>query len=109
MKVFKVSSMIEGSGEYILGAEQTGSHACYLIYGRMVAGEKGRVLRPGGGHEEIFLAVRGDFRLSGEKELVVKEGEAVHLKGEETFHAENITDSEAVYVMAGGHSEGGHH
>ncbi|RMF99582.1 MAG: hypothetical protein D6726_12760, partial [Nitrospirae bacterium] len=101
---------ILGTGEFIIGKEHTGSHACYLIYGKMAPGETGRVLKPGRGHEEIFFPISGEFRLvSKDEEMVVKVGSAVHLIGEEEFVAENISGEEAVYVMAGGHSDGGHH
>jgi hypothetical protein len=109
MKVFEVINNVEGSGEYILGAKQTGSHACYMIYGVMKPGEKERELKAGKGHEELFFAVKGDFRVTGHYEGQIREGQAIHLKGEEACLIENISDSEAVYIMSGGHSEGGHH
>ena len=109
MKIFEVISRIGESGETILGAEDTGSHACYLIYGRMRGRERNRRLKPGKGHEEMILAVEGDFRFSGEAEGTLKQGQAVHLSGEETLFLENLTDGPAVYLLAGGHSEAGHH
>jgi hypothetical protein len=109
MKIFDVERNLDDSGEYILGAEQTGSHACYMIYGIMKPHEKGRELKPGKGHEELFLAIKGDFVLTGYTEGVVKEGQAIHLRGDETVWLENASDSEATYVISGGHSDGGHH
>ncbi len=109
MRVFEVKERLSDSGEYILGASETGSHACYLIYGKMKPREKGRLLKPGKGHEELVLAIKGDFSVSGDFEGVLKEGQAIHLKGEETCYMENISSSESVYIIAGGHSEGGHH
>ena len=104
------------TGEFIVGAEQTGSHACYLIYGTMTPREKERELRAGKGHEEIFLAVNGDFSVTCHASSNapgvtghVMEGQAFHLKGDETYRLENITDYPAIYVMAGGHSEHGGH
>ena len=38
MKIFDVRTQVDDSGEYILGVEDTGSHACYLIYGTMKPG-----------------------------------------------------------------------
>jgi len=90
MKVFDVREKLAGSGEYILGAKETGSHACYLIYGVMGPGEKGRELKAGHGHEEIILALVGDLHLNGQQ-------------------VDNRTGIEAVYVISGGHSGGGHH
>jgi hypothetical protein len=109
MKIYDVISRVGESGETILGREDTGSHACYLIYGRMKAREKDRRLKPGKGHEEIILAVKGDFRLSGEADGTLNQGQAVHLSGEETLFLENLTDQPAVYLLAGGHSDSGHH
>ncbi|MGD8758412.1 MAG: hypothetical protein PVH78_06025, partial [Deltaproteobacteria bacterium] len=72
MTIFDVKGKVGDSGEYILGAEQTGSHACYLIYGVMKPNEKGRKLKPGKGHEELFLAVRSNFILTGHFSAVIK-------------------------------------
>lgn len=108
MKIFEVASRIAGSGEHILGFDETGSHACYLIYGVLRAGEKGRELRPGRGHEEMIMAVTGDLTLTGAVTMTLKQGQAIHLKGEETCFAENRTGSEAVYVVSGGHTAPGH-
>jgi hypothetical protein len=109
MKVFDVQDKVDESGEYILGAKQTGSHACYLIYGTMKPKEKGRKLKAGKGHEELFVAIKGNFVVTNQESDSIKEGQAFHLKGEESFWLENVTDTTAIYVMAGGHSEGGHH
>lgn len=108
MKIFEVASRIAGSGEHILGFDETGSHACYLIYGVLRAGEKGRELRPGRGHEEMIMAATGDLTLTGAVTMTLKQGQAIHLKGEETCFAENRTGSEAVYVVSGGHTAPGH-
>lgn len=109
MKIYNVSSEVEGSGEYVLGAELTGSHACYMIYGVMMPNEKGRELKAGKGHEELFFVVKGRFQVMGHYEGEIKEGQAIHLKGEETCRIANMTDDKAVYIMSGGHSEAGHH
>jgi uncharacterized cupin superfamily protein len=108
MKMFEVASRIAGSGEHVLGFDETGSHACYLIYGVLGTGERGRELRPGRGHEEMIMVVTGDLTLTGAVTVTLKQGQAIHLKGEETCFAENRTGSEAVYVIAGGHSASGH-
>jgi hypothetical protein len=116
LRIFDVQAQVTDSGEYVLGAEQTGSHGCYLIYGRMGPHEKGRKLKAGTGHEEIFLAIKGQFVVTwtatGETEKApcrLNEGQAFHLIGEKSYRLENTTASEAVYVLAGGHSSGGHH
>ncbi|MEK6744444.1 MAG: hypothetical protein AABZ15_12575 [Nitrospirota bacterium] len=109
MSTFDVASKVSLSGEYILGADQTGSHGCYLIYGVLKAGEGGRELRPGKGHEEIVLVLRGDLFVRGHYAGPLKEGQALHLRDDENCLLDNPGDGESLYVIAGGHSEGGRH
>jgi radical SAM protein with 4Fe4S-binding SPASM domain len=109
MRRFDVRERADDSGEYILGAEDTGSHACYLIYGTMKPREKNRVLKPGRGHEELILAVKGDFLVTGHMHGTLKEGTAMHLKDDETCWLENTTDESGIYIISGGHAGGGHH
>ena len=109
MNTFDVASKVSQSGEYILGAEQTGSHACYLIYGVLKAGERGRELKPGKGHEEIILVLSGELSSHGHYSGALKQGQALHLRDEESCLLDNTGDDESVYVVAGGHAEGGHH
>ena len=109
MKVFDVTGNVSGSGEYILGSAETGSHACYLIYGVLKAGEKGRELKPGHGHEEIVLVLAGELKIAGQYNGTLKQGQAIHLKGEESCLVENTAPAEAVYVISGGHSGHEHH
>lgn len=106
MDIHEVAGRVAGSGEYVLGADATGSHACYLIYGVLAPGEKGAELRPGRGHEEMVLCIEGELRLTGG--VILRTGQAVHLHGEETCRAENSGPGRAVYVIAGGHAAGGH-
>lgn len=108
MRLFDIKDKITEGGEYVLGIDDTGSHACYLIYGKMLPFEKGRRLRPGQGHEELFLAIKGDFAVRGDFIGVIKEGQAIHIKEEETCYLDNLTDSVGVYVIAGGHSKEHH-
>jgi hypothetical protein len=109
MSTFDVASKVSLSGEYILGAEQTGSHACYLIYGVLKPGERGREIKPGRGHEEIVLLLRGDLSVRGHDAGALEQGQAIHLRDDETCLLDNPGDGEAIYVIAGGHAEGGHH
>ncbi len=109
MKIFEVTGKINGSGEYILGSQDTGSHACYLIYGVLKPGEKGRELKPGNGHEEIVLALTGDLKLSGHTTGTLKQGQALHLTEKDVVLVENAGSSQALYVIAGGHAEEHHH
>jgi hypothetical protein len=108
MKIFNVMDKVLGSGEYILGADDTGSHACYMIYGILKPGERGRELKPGRGHEEIVLATTGELQCTGHFSGTLKQGQALHLKGDQTVFAENKGNGDAVYVICGGHPEGGH-
>ncbi len=96
-------------GEYVLGLDDTGSHACYMIYGTLKPGEKDRLVKPGHGHEEIVAAMKGDLRLSGAREGTLKEGEAFHIVDETTVYLENPAGTEVVYIISGGHSADGHH
>ena len=98
----------KNKGEYVLGAEDTGSHACYMIYGILKAGEKGREVKPGKGHEEIITSFSGNLKLTGHHNIMLEEGEAIHLADEQTCFLENIGNSEIVYIIAGGHSGRGH-
>jgi hypothetical protein len=95
--------------EYVLGFHDTGSHACYMIYGILGPKEKGRELKPGAGHEEIILAMKGNIAISGNRSGTLKEGMAFHVAGDKTCYLENTGNSEAVYIIAGGHSDEGHH
>jgi uncharacterized cupin superfamily protein len=108
MEIFEVADKLGTSGEYILGADVTGSHACYLIYGRLAPGERGRELRPGKGHEELVLCLEGEMHLAGCYSGVLRQGKAIHLRGEESCTAENAGSGDVVYVVAGGHAGGGH-
>lgn len=110
MKTFEVedNARKEEGGEFVLGLKDTGTHACYMIYGVLKPGEKGRLIKPGKGHEELVLAQKGDLVVSGANSATLKEGTAFHAVGEDEYFLENPSDAEAVYVVAGGHSEGGH-
>jgi len=110
MKKIDLKGMAAKSGgEYAFGFEDTGSHACYMIYGTLKPGEKGRVVKPGKGHEEMVLAARGKLHITGDFSGILEEGSAIHLAGEQTCILENPGTSDAVYVIAGGHAEHGHH
>jgi hypothetical protein len=111
MKIFELKdrAYLSDSGEHILGSEETASHACYMIYGILKAGEAGRMIKPGIGHEEIVLAAKGDISASGCYLGVLKEGSAFHITGNDECFLENRGVSEAVYIIAGGHSGGHHH
>ncbi len=110
MRIFEVKNNATQSkgGEFLLGFQQTGSHACYLVYGILKSGEKARSLKPGPGHEEIVLAMKGDLEVSGLYSGGLKEGSALHLKGNEECFLENRGGFDAEYIIAGGHSGADH-
>ncbi|MGD9334621.1 MAG: hypothetical protein PVJ50_06505 [Desulfobacterales bacterium] len=97
------------SGEFIFGSEHTGSHTCYMIYGILKPGQEKRVITPGKGHEEMVLAVKGNFEISGRFSGELREGCAFHIVGKNTVYLQNTDTTDACYVIAGGHSQHGHH
>lgn len=107
MKILKTINQIKNlkSGEYIIGVDLTGSHACYMIYGVIKPDDKPRLIKPGKGHEEIVLIIKGKAKAN---ESIFEEGESFHITEEEYCFLENISDSELIYIIAGGHSESGH-
>jgi hypothetical protein len=102
-------ALVSTEGEYIFGLADTGSHACYMIYGVLKSGEKQRLIKPGKGHEEMVLAVKGDLHVTGVFEAFLREGFAFHIREEDSVFLENKGADEAIYVIAGGHTEHGHH
>ena len=111
MRVFEVKNGATHSktGEFLLGFQETGSHACYMIYGVLKSKEKARSVKPGPGHEEIVLAMKGDLGVTGSYSGGLKEGFALHLEGNQECFFENHSESDAVYIIAGGHSGAGRH
>ena len=105
----KKHALSSDSGESIFGLEHTGSHACYMIYGILKPGQDKRVITPGKGHEEMVLAVKGNFELSGRFSGRLREGCAFHIAGEDTVYLKNTDTIDACYVIAGGHSQDAHH
>ncbi|GAB6182882.1 hypothetical protein [Thermodesulfovibrio hydrogeniphilus] len=108
MKILQIPNIFNQNGEFIIGSELTDSHACYMIYGVLKPREKERIIKPGKGHEEIVLILKGKVKVTGVWEGILKEGEAFHIVEEESCYFENIAETETVYIIAGGHSEKGH-
>jgi hypothetical protein len=89
-------------GEYVLGAKDLHSHACYMVYGKLGAGEAQRLARPGEGYEEIICAVDGPLRLKGAGgEVALESGHAVHIVDNETVHIGNPGRDPVRYIIAG--------
>lgn len=107
MKVYELRRTAAQSerGESLLGFRDLGSHACYMICGVLKPGDEQRKIKPGRGHEEIVLAIKGDIHATGCYTGVLKEGSAIHIRGEEECFFENTGKSEMVYIIAGGHTE----
>ncbi|AEB10483.1 hypothetical protein [Desulfobacca acetoxidans] len=98
------------AGETVLGTTDLETEACYLLYGILDPGAKGRVLNPGPGHEEIICIVAGLATLigpDGPQDLRI--GEAFYLKGDVVYTLENHQKAPVVYIAAGGHTPGEHH
>jgi len=110
MKTFEMSAkaLEAEDGEYILGHEDTGSNSCYMIYGALRPREKQRLVKPGEGHEEIGLAVKGDLEVTGYRTGTLREGSAFHITGDNECYLDNTSDRAAIYIIAGGHADGGH-
>ncbi|MDI6865655.1 MAG: hypothetical protein QMC88_08355 [Thermodesulfovibrio yellowstonii] len=108
MKILNTKNSIRNltSGEYIIGVENTGSHACYMIYGVLKSEDKPRLIKPGKGHEEIVLILSGRVKFN---DKILEAGDSFHIVEEESCFIENIGDSEVIYIISGGHSEKGHH
>ncbi|MGQ9645414.1 MAG: hypothetical protein ACUVWO_02605 [Thermodesulfobacteriota bacterium] len=73
----------------LLGFRDTGSHACYMIYGILKPKEQGRQITPGPGHEEIILAAMGDLEVTGFCSGTLKEGFAFVIQGDQECLVEN--------------------
>ena len=95
--------------ESLLGFRDTGSHACYMIYGVLKPKEQGRQIKPGPGHEEIVLAMNGDLEVTGFYSGRIREGSAFLMRGNQECFLENRGESDAIYIIAGGHLEAGGH
>lgn len=105
----RTKALLSEGGESIFGAEDTGSHACYMIYGILKPGEKERLIRPGKGHEEMVVVVKGNLQISGDLEGRLEEGNAFYVAGDVRVFLENSEATASVYVIAGGHSTQGQH
>jgi hypothetical protein len=107
MEIYNVRDLAEKEhGEYILGSAVLKTHACYLVYGVLKQKEKERIVNPGNGHEEIFCLVSGEVLLRGDSApFTLKPGQAFHIRGKDSLSMENSGTGDAVYLIAGGHSE----
>lgn len=110
MKKFTVGlSASENEGEYVLGVRDTGTHACYMIYGTLEPGEKDRLICPGKGHEEIVVSVNGNLEVSGGMSGTINPGEAFLVQGDVKCFLENKSEGQTTYIASGGHTPGAEH
>ncbi|HBU05796.1 MAG TPA: hypothetical protein DEA95_04290 [Nitrospiraceae bacterium] len=111
MHIYNVSDLaLNNECECVLGSTDLKTHACYLFYGVLKLDEKERLIKAGKGHEEIVCLTSGEVLLKGEKETFnLKQGQAFHIKGDEAYLMDNAGSVDAVYVIAGGHSEAHNH
>ena len=111
MRIFELKGKALNSekGECLLGFRETGSHSCYMVYGVLKPKEKLRSVKPGPGHEEIVLAMKGDLKVTGHPTGDLKEGSAFLIKGDQECFLENNGESQAIYIIAGGHPDSGSH
>lgn len=107
MKIYDVANFaLQNQGEYVLGSKELHTHACYLVYGILKRGEKERLIKPGHCHEEILCLIKGEAVLRNEKNtLSLNQGQAIHIKGEETLLMDNAGNDDVIYLIAGGHAE----
>jgi hypothetical protein len=106
MKAFDLQKLAQsGGGEYVLGAKDLHTHACYLIYGLLAPGEGDRLVKPGAGHEEILCAVDGPLLMHTRMgDILLERGHAVHIGEDDSFLISNPGHGEVVYVISGGRS-----
>lgn len=109
MKLISLKGNLFRDGEYLVGFEQTGTHACYFLYG-FLKPEEEREISPGRGHIEIVCLLEGEVKLITDgNEIVLKKGRGFVIEGEEKVKAKNISNKIAVYVVSGGHLDLSHH
>lgn len=108
MKRVNLKDTLYREGEYLIGFEATGSHACYMLYGVLDRGEE-REISPGEGHEEIVCVIEGTAILEFDSSpSTLKKGDGVFLKGKEKIVLK-CERGLVIYIIAGGHTDAGHH
>ncbi len=107
MKSFDLAKLAAAQGgEYVLAAKDLHTRACYLVYGFLKPGERGRLVRPGDGYEEILCTITAPLLMKlPTGEVVLERGHAVHIKPTDSFYISNPNDDPVVYIIAGGRSE----
>lgn len=104
MKLFDLEHLADTQGgEYVLGAKDLHSKACYLTYGILEGGEGDRLVNAGNGYEEILCAVGGPLVMQTNRgKVTLPRGHAVHVKEDASFLISNPSKEPVIYVTAGG-------
>lgn len=109
MKLINLKENLFREGEYLVGFEQTGTHACYFLYG-FLKPEEEREISPGKGHIEIVCLLEGEVELiKGSEVIKITKGSGFVVEEEEKVRLKNIGDKVAVYAVSGGHTDLSHH
>lgn len=109
MKIINIKETAFREGEYIIGSQQTHSHACYLLYGTLDVGQS-RVMHASHGHAEIFclMAGSGVAKNAGD-EYELGRGQCFYYEGDDPIEVINTGTETIVYVIAGGHTHDTEH
>lgn len=110
MDLINIKEVMYREGEYLVGSELTGSHACYLLYGTLLAGES-RVMKASAGHAEIWCLMNGTGTVADENgEQAIGRGQCFYYQDTALATITNTGTDTMVYVVAGGHTgESQHH
>lgn len=110
IRLLNVKDTIFREGEYLVGSEMTGSHACYLLYGT-IEPSTSRIMKASPGHAEIFLLIAGSASVqddNGKQNL--SRGQCFYYQDEDSAEVTNTGSESLIYVIAGGHTgSAGHH
>jgi glyoxylate utilization-related uncharacterized protein len=107
MKIYKLPVLSENddSREYCLGCDDLDTHAVYILYGRLSPNEANREVSPLEGHEAILYLIKGEIKVTREGvDFTISDGEAFHMKDNESVILGNLSEKESIYIMAGGNS-----
>lgn len=72
-----------------------------------IAPKDTRKLGPGRGHEEILYILKGQVmvNIKNREEIILNEGELIHLPNNLKAQVTNLSDSNVQYIIAGGHTK----
>jgi hypothetical protein len=104
MKTFPLRDLaVREGGEYVLGYKDLHTRSCYIVYGILDPQEKGRIIRPGKGYEEILCAFGGPLLLHTAKGITqLEKGQAAYVSEEESMTISNPGEEQVEYIISGG-------